>query len=218
MDEVARSGRTVLFVSHQMSAIQALTSRCILLDQGKIIGDASTNEIVEQYLSAANQAVTRTFEREVTDSTKPQIISARILRITDCYPASLEMMLQIVSKASGRCSLDVHIKDASMRPVAFGSLGAFDHDEMLLLTPGITKVHVSVNVEHLAYGDYFLGFDLTIPNVQRLDRLRDCLRFEMTRPPRPGRWRIMNQAWGYGCCELSMTRIDAELAAESNLS
>src|SRR6266404_4258299 len=36
MTEVARGGRTVLFVSHNMGAIRRLTRRCIVLDQGRI--------------------------------------------------------------------------------------------------------------------------------------------------------------------------------------
>ncbi|MFP3786781.1 ABC transporter ATP-binding protein, partial [Burkholderia sp. SIMBA_024] len=36
MQDVARSGRTVLFVSHQMSAVQRLCSRALLLDVGGV--------------------------------------------------------------------------------------------------------------------------------------------------------------------------------------
>jgi lipopolysaccharide transport system ATP-binding protein len=52
MGEVATEGRTVLFVSHNMTAIQSLCSRSILLDRGKIIWDGPTARVVERYLSA----------------------------------------------------------------------------------------------------------------------------------------------------------------------
>src|SRR5205085_3152476 len=39
MQQVSKAGRTVLFVSHNMQAIRALCSRCILLSQGKLIED-----------------------------------------------------------------------------------------------------------------------------------------------------------------------------------
>jgi len=44
MGEVSKAGRTVLFVSHNMGAIQALCSRCLLLENGinKFDGDIST--------------------------------------------------------------------------------------------------------------------------------------------------------------------------------
>src|SRR5208282_528294 len=48
---VARQGRTVLFVSHQISAIRALCTRCILLDLGKTIADGKPDQTVETYIS-----------------------------------------------------------------------------------------------------------------------------------------------------------------------
>lgn len=51
MGDVAKSGRTVLFVSHNMSAIESLCSRAILLRQGQIAHQGATTEVVTQYLS-----------------------------------------------------------------------------------------------------------------------------------------------------------------------
>ena len=57
MDEVARGGRTVLFVSHNMAAIRRLTQRCILLDHGSVVVDAPVQEAIEQYLRHAAKGV-----------------------------------------------------------------------------------------------------------------------------------------------------------------
>ena len=51
MSEVARGGRTVLFVSHNMGAIRSITSRSLLLDRGRICLDAPTAEVVDRYLA-----------------------------------------------------------------------------------------------------------------------------------------------------------------------
>ena len=50
MSSVAKEGRTILFVSHQMQAITNLCNRAILLDSGKIVGQGDTNDVVEKYL------------------------------------------------------------------------------------------------------------------------------------------------------------------------
>lgn len=51
MEEVSKnSGRTVLFVSHQMDAIETLTNQCIYLKQGQIRELGSTNEVIHHYL------------------------------------------------------------------------------------------------------------------------------------------------------------------------
>ena len=50
MNSIADEGRTVLFVSHNMSAINRLCSRAILLDQGKNVKDGITTEVTAAYL------------------------------------------------------------------------------------------------------------------------------------------------------------------------
>jgi lipopolysaccharide transport system ATP-binding protein len=52
MGEVGRSGRTVLFVSHQMGAIRTLCSRAVLLDGGYVKAVGPVDEVVGQYVSA----------------------------------------------------------------------------------------------------------------------------------------------------------------------
>jgi lipopolysaccharide transport system ATP-binding protein len=49
MSEVSRGGRTVLFVSHNMQAIQSLCSRTILLNNGNIISDGDTDISLSAY-------------------------------------------------------------------------------------------------------------------------------------------------------------------------
>ncbi len=51
MGEVARSGRTVLFVSHNMAAIGALCTRGLLLEHGVAVRSGSAREVVSDYLS-----------------------------------------------------------------------------------------------------------------------------------------------------------------------
>jgi len=50
MGDVANEGRTVLFVSHNMAAIQVLCKRVVWLQQGKIAGEGETETVVKNYL------------------------------------------------------------------------------------------------------------------------------------------------------------------------
>jgi lipopolysaccharide transport system ATP-binding protein len=54
MGEVTKVGRTVLFVSHDMSAISALCQRVILLDEGRIVEDGETEPTIDAYLAGLN--------------------------------------------------------------------------------------------------------------------------------------------------------------------
>jgi lipopolysaccharide transport system ATP-binding protein len=57
MDEIAHTnGRTVLFVSHNMAAIENLCSRCLLLDKGLVRATGEPNEIIRLYLETATSS------------------------------------------------------------------------------------------------------------------------------------------------------------------
>jgi lipopolysaccharide transport system ATP-binding protein len=49
MREVGRSGCTVLFVSHNMPAVESLCTRAVLLDGGKVVRDGGVGELVAEY-------------------------------------------------------------------------------------------------------------------------------------------------------------------------
>ena len=49
MGDIARGGRTVLFVSHNMGAIRSLCGSAIWLDNGQIVKKGTTNEVVRDY-------------------------------------------------------------------------------------------------------------------------------------------------------------------------
>jgi lipopolysaccharide transport system ATP-binding protein len=57
MNDVAQDGRTVLFVSHNMSAILRLTHEAIVLKKGRMIKRAPTQEAVDFYLSSGQAEV-----------------------------------------------------------------------------------------------------------------------------------------------------------------
>ncbi len=52
MSDVASTGRTVLFVSHNMPAITRLCSRAILLERGQIVAEGDALSVVEQYTTS----------------------------------------------------------------------------------------------------------------------------------------------------------------------
>ena len=60
MQDVASSGRTVLFVSHNMNAVQKLCKRSILINDGKIQNIGETQDIIDEYLSFMDRFSTET--------------------------------------------------------------------------------------------------------------------------------------------------------------
>jgi lipopolysaccharide transport system ATP-binding protein len=56
MGDIARSGRTVVFVSHQLPAIKSLCDRCLLLEGGRVVFDGAPTAAVEHYLTRGADA------------------------------------------------------------------------------------------------------------------------------------------------------------------
>ncbi|MDD2338771.1 MAG: ABC transporter ATP-binding protein [Methanosarcina sp.] len=63
MGEVAEEGRTVLFVSHELSSIQKLCNRCLLLDRGTTKLKGEPEKVIEYYMFqnkiSGNKSITR---------------------------------------------------------------------------------------------------------------------------------------------------------------
>lgn len=62
MNDVSKSGKTVLFVSHNLAMIRQLCNRCIYLENGRLHSEGDVEDILGHYLSKNSDKV-RTFEK-----------------------------------------------------------------------------------------------------------------------------------------------------------
>lgn len=58
MSEIGTQGRTILFVSHNMSAIRSICKEALVLDKGRLVAQGEINETVDRYLSQLNSSQT----------------------------------------------------------------------------------------------------------------------------------------------------------------
>jgi lipopolysaccharide transport system ATP-binding protein len=59
MGEVVQQGRTILFVSHNMSAISALAARTLVFEKGHMVFDGPTDSAIDRYLAGGRSAIDR---------------------------------------------------------------------------------------------------------------------------------------------------------------
>ena len=52
MESISRAGRTILFVSHNLTAVKSLCSKGLVLSEGKVLFEGNTDEAVEQYIGS----------------------------------------------------------------------------------------------------------------------------------------------------------------------
>jgi lipopolysaccharide transport system ATP-binding protein len=51
MSEIGQHGRTILFVSHNMSALRGICKQAIVIDHGKLVAQGEVNDTIDQYLA-----------------------------------------------------------------------------------------------------------------------------------------------------------------------
>jgi lipopolysaccharide transport system ATP-binding protein len=79
MEEVTqKEGRTILFVSHNMSAIQSLCKKSLLLNKGEIVTIGETEKVIEKYLES-NKNMESVMEYKIKENLDVQITKISIL-------------------------------------------------------------------------------------------------------------------------------------------
>jgi lipopolysaccharide transport system ATP-binding protein len=81
MKDVAHTGRTILFVSHNHQAVRRLCERCVWLKKGQVHQIGLTNEVIDAYLHTVNQDVKA---QDLTPDPPAPNNPVRLLRLAVC--------------------------------------------------------------------------------------------------------------------------------------
>src|SRR5215204_4603400 len=160
MSEVAGSGRTVLFVSHNFSAVMALTRRSIVLQGGRLIFDGPVDAGLAHYTSTlVKSGPGRQWGRGKSST----LISAELVDEqglpTERFLPGTALRFRVVLETTGMrgLSLEAILRDQNNLPLAFYSSAVFNQVP-LPAQPGRYECTLSLDAFHLAAGEY--GIDL----------------------------------------------------------
>ncbi len=78
MSAVAGEGRTVLFVSHNMEAVQRLCTRCIMLDHGGVVDQGDTQQVIANYLQRQRVGLSSQYQAEQIEGQRISLIEASV--------------------------------------------------------------------------------------------------------------------------------------------
>ena len=150
-DITKKSGRTILFVSHNMAAIQNLCDRCILLDQGKIKMIGKVKEVVEKYLSIASTSASKKLLKDYKqDSSKIKVLSIELKNgIENKFCINWDQpLIEVVIEIEVREKIKEVCFDIGIRTVENVPLFLIRHndsgDELWDLEKGRHKIRVSI--------------------------------------------------------------------------
>lgn len=206
MQDIAGEGRTVLFVSHNMAAIKSLTSRCIVLDRGRIVFDGATDRAIAAYQSAAS--VARTPDAAFAGAgLHTRIISAQIVNdlgeALAIYDVTKPLIIEIVVETDGspRLSIEAMFTDAQSVPLGMFSLAHFT-DLALPRAAGRYRIRVSLGPVLLAAGRYHADLYTSVVNSNWDHSVPQALTFEVAWCSPGGNAYNFQQSSGYGAYAL----------------
>ena len=181
MRDVAGHGRTVLFVSHNMSAIRQLCTHGLVLSGGRISFDGPVGNAIAAYVHTRGAAAAR-YVRAKPKTASPCIAQAAVegLEWND-IAERLDLIVSIVVSApdAKKICIDFRLKDDFGAPLAFASTGAFDSTELIPIERGDTGLIARLDISALAVGRYTLSIDINVPWVGFHDRAEDCVEFSI---------------------------------------
>ncbi len=83
MEDLSDSGRTVVFVSHQMQAVAQLCDRAILLEKGRVELDGPSGDVVAQYLQGSGGSGSTRSWPDPTTAPGNDLVRLRSVRVVD---------------------------------------------------------------------------------------------------------------------------------------
>jgi lipopolysaccharide transport system ATP-binding protein len=167
MQDVADSGKTVLFVSHAMDSVRKLCTKCILLEKGEVIDIGETSPILTRYLRSADDDSTSSYWiRKPSDEwiNKNEFIPNELLLETD----DGEQISSIIS-SSKRLWVKIVGEIKTLQPNLVIGFSLFDSAGTLLfessfndmnenkwpdLKKGINSIRARIPVDLLNSGKY----------------------------------------------------------------
>jgi lipopolysaccharide transport system ATP-binding protein len=171
--DIAHGGRTILFVSHNMSVISQLCTRCLVLSKGKIIFDGNTNEAISRYLSCEYEYFgQRSYKKEV--GKKMQIRKISLIqkgkRATGIVDVSNKVSINIEYDVNEEVTDAVtYISIASMEGTIL--IKTADYDKKLKYKkPGKYLTILEIPPFLFNIGRYILFAGCEIPDKNRDDR------------------------------------------------
>lgn len=181
MGEVAKEGRTVLFVSHNMGAIESLCQKTILMMMGTISTIGTTKDVINNYLiSASDELETPIALRKDRKGTGKLIIDDIIINSGQIKNRSLQLDFSICNHSKKECNhvlLSIVITDYLGRQIS--NLVNYIIDKPLIVGIYGTKVRVIINNINLVPGTYnintFVSSD--IQNSEIFDWVMNAAKF-----------------------------------------
>jgi lipopolysaccharide transport system ATP-binding protein len=183
MEEITKGkGRTILFVSHNIGAIERLCSKTILLEKGGVIKFGNTREVIDYYANG-RKSLNATLEYKPSAGKEAQITKITILN-EDIVPSSqipindgfsIDIEYEVYEKIEGAILCLSIFSDGYM---LLNSSDADKEAKLQNYNPGKYRTQISIPPSTFNTGYYNIEISIKRPFIDFLDRKQD-IQFEI---------------------------------------
>lgn len=196
MGSVAKEGRTVLFVSHNMSAIKNLCEKIILLEEGRVIYNGDTQHGISKYLNEQNSdstSISSDFINKKMSGVIRKIdptIRFRKITLTDAkgvernqFFSDEEIKITIVYECFSSIPdirIYIIIRD-ELRRALLATVNCDDESEIMDMPrkPGVYESECIIPKNIFGQDRFFISFSLINPKIEHID-VENGLFFDIT--------------------------------------
>ncbi|MCG3154494.1 MAG: Vitamin B12 import ATP-binding protein BtuD [bacterium] len=207
MSDVAKAGRTVLFVSHNLATVNQLTERCLYLVNGQVMAFSSTRVAVNQYLKETLKHGRRQYSNLDYYRQNPSLFIGSPAKITHIrvsndqveYPtleigSSLELLIDLeVSREIAGAMINLILKNAQGEHIVV--FCSHDYGFSLSLQAGKYQSQIYADDFPLAPGEYYCNLGIaSSTQSEAYDTIVDFPLFQVVNNGQVISW--LNRPWG----------------------
>jgi lipopolysaccharide transport system ATP-binding protein len=227
MEDVTYGGRTVLFVSHNMNAVQRLCSSCMMLDQGQLVAYGDTAEVIVRYLTTGAGTVSAASWIDLTRMSRRGTGRARFTAI---WYASDDESVEFQPYADGPLDVSLAITSDSSRTVGSIALTLYDEygtklvnadtislGQGIALQEGDNIIRLRIRNLHLNPGIYAIGLWVADPPAEIYDYTASAIKIEVVRLESEG-FGLRPVSDGSVVCDFDVLEVNPRDKADSSRS
>ena len=188
LKEFSSTGRTALFVSHNLEIIESICPRAIILENGKLIASGPSTEVVSEYLSSGFNAKKFDSKSARFTSSSEYILIQNVDLVGKENKQSLkclfreEMLLTLeieIFKRFPSCTISISISDSNHKMAAW-TCSFEDEHCFQVMEIGTHQIQAAISPT-LTPGDYYLGFSICEDSGNEICTINHAIKFNVSK-------------------------------------
>ena len=195
MGEVSQHGRTVLFVSHNMDAVQRLCARSILLERGRLAMYEDTPAVVARYFAASGERPAPSETVDVSAAPRRGSGEARFTAVSYhgaddgaglVEPGGPMTVALVIESDVARTVDSVAVTIRTRTGAKLVNADTITHGQAVRLRQGRTTLRLRIDALHLNPGIYVVALWLSHAAGSPIDYIDSAFELDIVRSREPG--------------------------------